>query len=595
MMLAFVMVFGLIIALQYFLPKPQAPKSQPAGPQQSQQQPTGSPAAAASSATPAASATQATAATAGAPKAPVKMAEAETESVLENDFYRITFTNRGAMVKSWELIETHKDRGGKPVAGNYKYKGEKDKPINLVNAVAAQQLGLPLSFFSYDKELEKKLNQAMFQASVTGRVDAHEPLVFEFSDGDVVARKVFRTDGGYAVSIETEVLNRGQRVQAFPQWPGGLGDQVTPASFGAAGFIDWRKDGAIERKAATSGFSLIGSKKWVVGGDTINGPFEWAATVDQYFAAVFMPDSAKDTVIITLNNPIEIPKNPASPGEGKDKVSVLGLAFGNVTGLTRTRLYVGPKELDALESTQAQIGGADLRGIMDFGMFGFIARPLFLWLRWTHEHWVPNWGWAIAFLTVVITMVLLPLRISGMKSQLKMQKIQPQMKSIQEKYKRYSMTDPRRADMQKEMSELYKREGVNPIGGCFPMLLQMPFLIAFYSMLGNATELRQAGWLWITDLSAPDPIHLLPIIIVITMFLTQKTMPQAGMDPAQQKILNVMGPLMLGYISWFLASGLCVYWAISNLLGYVQQTLINRSELGQQVRKGMERRATRKR
>ncbi|MFI5106343.1 MAG: YidC/Oxa1 family membrane protein insertase, partial [Terriglobales bacterium] len=205
------------------------------------------------------------------------------------------------------------------------------------------------------------------------------------------------------------------------------------------------------------------------------------------------------------------------------------------------------------------------------------------------------WGWAIAFLTVVITMVLLPLRISGMKSQLKMQKIQPQMKSIQEKYKRYSMTDPRRADMQKEMSELYKREGVNPIGGCFPMLLQMPFLIAFYSMLGNATELRQAGWLWITDLSAPDPIHLLPIIIVITMFLTQKTMPQAGMDPAQQKILNVMGPLMLGYISWFLASGLCVYWAISNLLGYVQQTLINRSELGQQVRKGMERRATRKR
>jgi YidC/Oxa1 family membrane protein insertase len=169
------------------------------------------------------------------------------------------------------------------------------------------------------------------------------------------------------------------------------------------------------------------------------------------------------------------------------------------------------------------------------------------------------------------------------------------MKAIQEKYKRYSMTDPRRADMQKEMSELYKREGVNPVGGCFPMLLQMPFLIAFYSMLGNSIELRQAPWLWIKDLSAADPIHLLPVLIVVTMFLTQKTMPQAGMDPAQQKILNVMGPLMMGFISWGFASGLCVYWAISNVLGYVQQVVINRSELGQQVRKSMDRRATRKR
>ena len=127
------------------------------------------------------------------------------------------------------------------------------------------------------------------------------------------------------------------------------------------------------------------------------------------------------------------------------------------------------------------------------------------------------------------------------------------------------------------------------------MLIQMPFLFAYYSMLGAAIDLRHAHWLWIHDLSSPDPWYLLPGAVVATMFLTQRMTPAAGMDPAQQKILNVMGPLMLGYISWFLASGLCVYWAISNLLGYVQQTLINRSELGQQVRKGMERRATRKR
>ena len=121
-----------------------------------------------------------------------------------------------------------------------------------------------------------------------------------------------------------------------------------------------------------------------------------------------------------------------------------------------------------------------------------------------------------------------------------MQRIQPQMKAIQEKYKRYSLTDPRRADMQKEMQALYKKEGVNPVGGCFPLLLQMPFLLAFYSMLNNAIELRQADWLWIHDLAAPDPWHILPIVIIIAMFVQQKSAPQAGMDPAQQKILAFM-------------------------------------------------------
>jgi YidC/Oxa1 family membrane protein insertase len=149
--------------------------------------------------------------------------------------------------------------------------------------------------------------------------------------------------------------------------------------------------------------------------------------------------------------------------------------------------------------------------------------------------------------------------------------------------------------MQKEMSALYKKEGVNPIGGCFPLLLQMPFLIAFYSMLNNAVELRHAHWLWIKDLSAPDPYHILPILIMVSMYVQQKSAPQAGIDPAQQKILTFMGPLMIGGFSWGVASGLSIYWALSTVLGYIQQIFINRSELGRQVKKTMERRATRKR
>src|SRR5579859_8183654 len=232
-----------------------------------------------------------------------------------------------------------------------------------------------------------------------------------------------------------------------------------------------------------------------------------------------MPDSPKDAVLVTLHQAVDVPRNLDKPNESeKDKASVLGVAVGDGNGVTRERLFLGPKAVNLLESTPAQASGPDLRGILDFGTFGFISKPLFLWLKWTHEHMIPNWGWAIAFLTLVITMALLPLRVSSMKSSLKMAKIQPQIKAITEKYKRYSITDPRRADMQKEMSELYKREGVNPVGGCFPMLLQMPFLFAFYSMLSNAYEMRQAHWLWISDLSSTDPYHLLPIFVVVSMF-----------------------------------------------------------------------------
>jgi YidC/Oxa1 family membrane protein insertase len=570
MMVTLLLFFLAIVAVQFFLPKskpqPEAEKTAtPAPTQATTPAPTRS-----STAVPAAKPTP-------FKQAQVKQAGAETETILENDFYRVVFTNRGGVAKSWVLK---------------KFKDSNGKPLDLVNAGAVSELGYPLSLFSYDKDLQKKLNESMYVASGAG---AQPSVTFEFSDGDTTVRKTFRTGPQYVVGIEAEVTNKGQAVQAFTQWPSGLGDLSNAAQYANAK-IDWMRNGSIEHKAASSGWFLTG-KKWIAGGETFAGPFQWAASADQYFAAAFLPDSPKDTVVVTLNSLLEVPKDSSKPEGEKTKVNVLGVAVGSAQGLTRQRIFAGPKTVDVLESTQAQAGGPDLRGMTDFGMFGFIAKPLFLWLRWTYEHMFPTrygWGWSIAFLTLVITVLLLPLRISGMKSSLKMQKIQPQMKALQEKYKRYSLTDPRRAEMQKEMSELYKREGVNPVGGCFPMLLQMPFLIAFYSMLGNAIELRQANWLWIKDLSAPDPLHILPVIIVVAMFLSQKSMPQGGMDPTQQRMMNIMGPLMIGVMSWGFAAGLCLYWAISNILMYVQQIFINRSELGRQVRKSVGRRATRK-
>jgi YidC/Oxa1 family membrane protein insertase len=574
MLLALLLVFVVLGVMQYFMPKPQTPQPDKG---QQQQQPSAQPQPATAQTPVAASTVAKHAPTPPAIKVPVKTATAEAESVLENDFYRITFTNRGAAVKSW-ILKKYKDNAG--------------KPFDMVNQTVALQLGYPLSFFTFDKELETKLNEALY----LGGAESSSPagaLTYEYADGDVTARKTFRPGKDNLLNVETEVFRNGQRVQSFPRWPSGLGDQIAPVSFSGSK-IDWQQEGTIERKAPSSG-GFLSSKKWIVGGQTLAGPFDWAATADQYFAVAFLPDNPKDTALVTLNSQAEVAKNPDKPADGKDKANVIGLAFGNTNSPTRVRVFAGQKAVDLLESIQSHPGGPDLRGIYDFGTFSFIARPLFLWLNWTFIHWIHNWGWAIAFLTLVITMALLPLRIASMKSSLRMQKIQPQMKAIQEKYKRYSLTDPRRADMQKEMQALYKKEGVNPVGGCFPLLLQMPFLFAFYSMLNNAIELRQAGWLWISDLSSPDPWHILPIIIIVAMFVQQKSAPQGGIDPAQQKILAFMGPIMFGAFSWGMPAGLSIYLALSTLLGYAQQTVINRSELGQQVRKTIEKRNARKR
>ncbi len=235
-----------------------------------------------------------------------------------------------------------------------------------------------------------------------------------------------------------------------------------------------------------------------------------------------------------------------------------------------------------------------MRAIVDFGWLGLIARPLFLWLKWTYNHIVHNWGWAILLQTLVINLALLPLRLSQMKSMLKMQRVAPQIKSIQEKYKKYSLRDPRKADMNTEISALYKKEGVNPAGGCLPLLIQMPFLFAYYRMLGVAIDLRHAHWLWIQDLASPDPLHILPVAIVITMFFMQRMTPQAGMDPSQQKMMNVMMPGMMGVISWNLPAGLGLYWSAGQLIGIVQQSVMNRTSLGREMREMMEKRARKK-
>jgi len=526
---------------------------------------------------PAASKTE-TSAPAAATPAVIKQAASETETVVESDLYRVTFTNHGAQVKSWILKKFDND-------------AETGK-LDLVNPRAAAQFGYPLSLWTYDENLRERMSSALYVASQDGK-----QITFDYSDQDLAVHKVFKFDDSYVVKIETSATYKGNPIAAYPAWPSGFGDQITPA-FYAATLFTYQYNKNIERIPARCS-SWFGKCSQVIGGATIPGPFHWAGPTDQYFAAVFIPDDPSTASIVTLNRALAIPKDPQKPDSKETiNVDVIGAAVGNMHGLTSERLFAGPKELEVLQKIPVPgVSGADndLNGLVDFGWWGLIAKPLFIWLRWTYHHIVPNWGWAIIVQTIILSLALSPLRIQQMKSMLKIQKVAPQIKSIQEKYKKYSLRDPRKAAMNEEISAIYKKEGVNPAGGCLPMLIQFPFLIAYYRMLGTALDLRHAHFLWIRDLSAAEPIpYILPILMVVSSLINQRMTPQAGMDPAQQRMMNVMMPLMMGFIFFRLQAGLNLYYAMSNLIMIAQQAIINRTHLGREMREIMAKRARKK-
>ena len=577
-MLVFVLTFVVMLAFQPLLKKYMP---QPAAPQQQQSQPAPQPAATTPAATVApAVVTPANTAT--------RQAASETETVIENDLYRITFTNRGAQVKSWILKKFDNDA--------------QNEPLDLVNAAAAEKYGYPLSLWTYDESLRGKLSSALYVASREGKQTSPTTVTFEYADQDVSVRKTFGFDASYIVNIETSVTYKGSPVAALPAWPSGFGSQTTPA-FYAAGLIDYQFNKDIERLPIRCGFTVFSKCSDISGGKTIPGPFHWAGPTDLYFAAVFIPDDPSSTAMVTLRNSLSIARDPQK-ADSKETVNVdvLGAAVGNLHGPTLERVFVGPKELEVLQKIPVPgVSGADtdLNGLVDFGWWGIIAKPLFVWLKWTHNHifpgWSSGWGWAIILQTLIISLALLPLRITQMKSMLKMQRVAPQIKAIQEKYKKYSLRDPRKAPMNEEISALYKKEGVNPAGGCLPMLIQFPFLIAYYRMLGAALDLRHAHWLWIHDLSASEPFpYILPILMVLSMLVVQKMTPQAGMDPAQQRMMTVMMPLMMGFIFFRLAAGLNLYYAEANLISIAQQAVMNRTSLGREMREMIAKRARKK-
>jgi YidC/Oxa1 family membrane protein insertase len=235
-------------------------------------------------------------------------------------------------------------------------------------------------------------------------------------------------------------------------------------------------------------------------------------------------------------------------------------------------VYVGPKDYDDLKAIHPP-----LHSLVQFGWLEIIADPLFHGLKWLHTY-VPNWGWAIVVLTLIVNMVLFPLRISSYKTTIKMQRVGPEIKQIQEKYKKYKMNDPRKAEMNKEVMAIYSREGINPIGGCLPMVLQFPIWFGLNRALSYAIELRHANWLWVRDLASKDPYYVLPVMVGVSMYLVSKMTPMTITDPQQAKMMKLMPVSMaVMFVVFPFSSGLALYILTSSLVGILQQWYLNRT------------------
>jgi len=570
-----VIAVTLLLGFQYFKPKQDSPAST-AQTQQSAQAP--APGAASSPTSDVAAASAATA------PVPAVTAASETETTVENELYRIVFTNRGAQVKHW-VLKKFSDTAG--------------KPLDLVQPQLAEKFGLPLSFFTYEPALSAQLNQALYQPSVAGQLTAPGTLTFHYAQNGLDVAKTFTFDSSYVIGVETSVRRNGSLVRALVQWPAGLGDmeEFLPAS-------PTRSTILTQSQIITS----VDDKQEVTAAAKVSGnassdqPFDFAALTDLYFATAFLPDAPPRATLVTFHNSFDVASDLSNPNSARKPDSVIGLAMGDTSGVTRLRLFVGPKKTDILKTVRA--AGADgkptgptLEPLIQYGMWAILAKPLYLALHWLYNLLPPgpyNWGWAIIIVTLVFNLALLPTRIMMMKSSLKMMRIQPKVEAIKKRYANYKINDPKRNEMNAEMMALYKTEGVNMYGGCLPLLLQMPLFFAYYRVLLYAVELRQAHWFWLTDLSAPDPLHILPALIIVTMFLVQFITPSPGMDPTQRRMMAIVMPVFMGFILWHYASGLALYWITGNIINLAIQVAINQSSMGKEMHAIAARRAQKK-
>ena len=487
---------------------------------------------------------------------PVIADDAPRDVGVEGDRLRAVFRNRGASPFRWELKD-HLDQ-------------ETGAPIDLVpRELPAGELP-PFSLVFDDPGLTARAADALFRPSAR-RVslgDRAQTLAFEFEDSSgfrVTKEYEFEPAAhGYLVRFRAAASLGGRPLAAAVEWGPALGG-VESSSSGIA-YREGPRGVVFGRLAGVEGVEDEGmtrpTSSDVLARPTYGGRIAFAGVDNHYFVAVALTGRQEAEVSYRY-----VPLPPLTPDGPSRELIAFGLRSpGEAIDLP---FFIGPKEFDVLE----QVDPALIRSI-DFGWLGWLVVPLHRSLTWVHGY-VGNWGWAIIILTILVNVMIFPLRHKSVVSMRKMQEVQPEMKAIQERYAHLKATDPQKQKMNQEIMALYKERGVNPASGCLPMLLTFPVLFAFFSLLRSAVEIRGEPFVgWITDLSVEDPLYVTPIVMGASMVLQQKMTPTQA-DPMQQKIMMIM-PVVFTFMFVWAPSGLVLYWLTSNVIGILQTVVTNR-------------------
>lgn len=387
------------------------------------------------------------------------------------------------------------------------------------------------------------------------------PLTWTSQDGIQYTKNITFKRDDYVVDIEYQVQNNSGK-----PWSGTVYGQFLstekkskasgfgqlPSYTGAAVYTD-------EEKYQKIDFSDMRDEKFEA--HTKDG---WVAMLQHYFVAAWVPDQKTNKTLYSGTNQQQVPATYRI-GYRPDQATQVG---SQQTGSLKTSVYLGSKEQKRLKRLEKQDNIKGLSLTVDYGFLTFIADPLFVALSWIHKI-VGNWGWAIIILTILIKLVFYPLSAASGKSMAGMKKLQPRLKTLKERYK------DDRQKFQTEMMALYKKEKINPVGGCLPVLIQIPVFIALYWVLLESVEMRQAPFaLWLQDLSAPDPYYVLPVLMGASMWLMQKLNP-APMEDIQKKVMMIM-PIALTFLFLTFPQGLVLYWVVNNVLSIAQQWVINK-------------------
>ncbi len=473
----------------------------------------------------------------------VAQAERGARAIINTDVLRVEIDAHGGDLRSAVLTQYRADE-------------DASKPFTLLQDQSGKDYFAQSGWVGEGFPTHKTVFEMAAGEQTLGEGQNTLKFALKARTGNLEVTKTYTfTRGSYVIGVEQQVVNHGgAAVSGSPYFQmmrhGNAPDGESAMMASYTGAAMYTEAGKFQKIA----FDEAGSAK----PDHITQAKDgWIGMIQHHFVTAWLTGTATDA------SPREF--YTRNLGNGLYTAGMILPATqiaSNAQQSLQTRLYVGPQALEHIESLAPGMGY-----VVDYGWLTVLAYPIFMLLKWIFVV-VPNWGWAIIILTILIKMAFYPLSAASYKSMAKMRKVAPRLKQVKERY------GDDRQKLHEQMMKVYSEEKINPLGGCLPMLVQIPVFIALYWVLMGAVELRQAPWaLWITDLSATDPYYILPVLMAVSMYIQQKMSPPPP-DPIQAKVMMYM-PLAFSVFFFFFPAGLVLYWIVNNILSILQQWRIN--------------------